>query len=363
MPTNWDDLLNWNDIGFSPNYQQQPQPQQQGMFRSAFGEMPEYDYSPMQRYKDYLGTEPLREQHRPGKFRNVVNSLSAGLESMETNLGRGTQLYDMLTDRDYNQAYKSWANRATKYKADVDLENTRYRNATTDYDRRVDNERQNRSVDIAGRNADTAFERLQLERDKYEQQGYTLTDGPNGSKAWVRMRDGQQEVVPSNIPNTRLTAQELIAQEDRRRDDAMTRHTTPSGSAALAARTATRNTDARIGAAATEGDKDRSTDIWRHTTRSASMTEPKKVVDVPSQTNTAPKLLAVFPEFDDPKLVMVDGDGFVPQSLETSNPEEFARLMQEKAARLGIPLRELGERWKEFKTRATPLAVRSRSRQ
>lgn len=361
MPTNWDKLLNWDDVGFNPTYNQEPNPFQSPTRPQM--QMPEYDFTPMRRYKDYLGTEPLRENYQPGKFRNVLNSLSAGFESMDTNLGRGAQLYDALTERDYDKAYKSWAGRANKYKTDVDLENTRYKTASADYDRAEDNRRQWRSVDIQDRNADTAERRLQLAEKAHEDAGFQLVDGPDGKKIGVRIRGGQTEQQPTEIPNSNLTAEQRIQQFNAAEKGRNDRFRGVSGNAALAARTSRENTDKRISFSREEGQADRDSREWIAGIRPVSRTGTKPVTDVPSNTNTAPKLLGVYPEFDDPKLVGVRGEQFVPVGLETSDPEEFKRIMRDKSTRLGIPPAKLLERWEEFKRRATPLAVRSQGAQ
>ncbi len=349
MPTNWDELLGRYNIGFNPTYEQEDPFARPANQMSQ--PMPQYDFGPMQRYKDYLGTEPQRENYKPGMFRNVMNSLSAGFESMDTNLGRGAALYDALNDRDYDNAYKGWNSRGAKYKADVDLENTRYRNVTTDYDRMQDNKRQERGVDIQARNADTAEQRLRLEEKKHEDAGYQLVDGPNNQKLAVRVRGGQTEQMPTNIPNSNLTAEQRINQFNTAQNNAMTRHNTASGSARLGAQTSRQNTVDRINAAATEGDKDRSTSIWRHTTRSASMNEPKERVATPTNTNTPVELVknGFNGRFDHPDIVEIDPKGNV--SMITSDKERIKRGLRDISKKTNVPYEQLEQEWADFYTR------------
>lgn len=368
MPTNWDELLNQYDISFNPNKPYPPAGQrvETDFFAAPQSSrrmeqvVPEYDYNPMNRYKQYLSTEPNREDYRPGKFRNVINSLSSGMEAMESgSLGRAAQLYDMLNDRGYNQAYQGWQGRANKYKADVELENTRYRNATTDYDRRQDNERQSRQVDIQAGNADTAAKRLALEEQKHADAGYQLVDGPNGKKLGVRIRGGQTEQLPTDIPNSNLTAEQRIAQFETTQEGLNRRHTTPSGSAVLGARTATRNTDERLKFSREEGQADREFNRWRHTTPSASMSKPKEVVATPTNTRTPVGLIENgYPEFNNPNLLSMTGNEINYQT----DPKKVDAELKAISAKTGKPLSELEDQWIQMVTRLRAFPKRPVSR-
>lgn len=204
-----------NRFDFTPPQAQRPQREQP--------QAPQYDIGPMQRYRDYLGSEPDKAEYKPGKFATVLNSLSAGMESMDKGLGSGIKLYDQLRDRPYEEEYKRWLGRGNKVKADVDVENTRYKNLEGAYNRQVDNLRENERLELARK--EDARQEQEL-RDK----GWQLDDGPNGVRVAWRIVNGQRQEIPAGTRNRYLTADEQRANQDANRSVDIWKHTTvPEG--------------------------------------------------------------------------------------------------------------------------------------
>jgi hypothetical protein len=214
---------------FAPQRREQPQ-------------APQYDLGPMQRYRDYLGNEPDKANYKPGKFSTILNSLSAGMESMDKGLGSGVKLYDQLRDRPYEEEYKRWLGRGNKVKADVDVENTRYKNLEGAYNRQVDNARENERLELARKEDIRQDAEL---RDK----GWVTEDGPNGMRVASRIVNGKREEIPTGIKNRYLTADQQQANVDTGNTIDIWKHTTVPEGTRFSAGAADKRQERSIGAA------------------------------------------------------------------------------------------------------------------
>lgn len=351
MPTRWDDIFDVYSGWTVPESRvQQPQmrPMQE---RFQTTPEPEYNMNPMQRYTQYLSDEPMRDAYKPGKFGSILNGLSAGFESMDSgSIGQGAKLFDYLQQRPYIQARSDWESRGNKVKADVELENTRYRNAVTAADRAAQRANQERTIGIQEQNANTAMERLELERKKFEGNGWELRDGPGNTQIRINTRTGESQ--PTDLPNRSLTAEQQINQFNKREEGLNQRHNTASGSARLGASTSRANTTDIISSREKEGKANREVERWRHTTPNASVSQPKEKVATPTNTRTAVGLIENgYPEFNDPDLVRLNGQNVTLQT----NPDKIHQVLKRLSGGDLKKYQELDKRFEEFSTRLSQL--------
>lgn len=284
---------------YSPSRFDRLQPQGRGIRDTT---MPTYNMAPMERYNQYLGAEPEKDDYKPGKWGTILNSLSAGVESMDRGLGSGIKLYQQLRDQPYEEEYKKWLGRGNKLKADVDLENTRYRNVSAQASRNVDDARADAGLELQRKNLDLAerkFSDVITERQRKQiTEGFTLAPGPTGTAVlWRKNPDsGQLEIEETPLPNARLTA----AQQQQNAEAAQTGANTRAG---IASRTSIRNTDANIRSrekVAVEREK-------RLSEAATTKSEPKPVT-ARAVVDPVSAVTSGYKEFNSPELITMKKD-------------------------------------------------------
>jgi hypothetical protein len=310
---------------------------------------PTYDFGPMQRYQEYLATEPDRAAYQPKGLDRIINAASAGLQGYRTgNVAEGLKVGEYMRERPYQEALKQWQGKGGRYEAEARMADTRYKTQDAAYQRDVTNARDEERLSMER-------QRLQIALADARDKGYQFRPGDNGKMVAFRIKDGKEEVLPMTISNTEYTLAQQDTQREERRQDALTQHSTPSGSSLLAAATSRQNAAMRD--ATTRG-------AYSYTHGSGNEPiDPK----LPGDTNTPAKLLSAYGEFNDPKMLSVSGGRarFQPQFLKdmedpTRGPDgktKGEKFFQEKAARTGVPYDRLVERWKEFKMRINPMLL------
>ena len=299
---------------------------------------PEYDYAPMQRYAEYMKSEPNQEDYKPGKLNRVLNSALAGIEGYTSrDVGRGLKLGEYLNERPYQQAQNEWQKKGSRYEADVKIADARHRNAEAAYSRSVDDRRADETLQLAR-------QKIQLDIDAAKDRGWTFEDGPDGKQVARRIRGGQVEVLPTVIPNGDFTVDE---KRDNRREDVerdIHQFDTPSGGAKLSAETSRAN--ARLAAETAKG------------SASYKGTDAAINPNLPGDTSTPQKLFLAFPEFNDPKMYSVSGTRMlVADRYKNMTPTQQEDFLKAKAARLGMPYEGLISRLKDFRTRSRAMML------
>jgi len=310
---------------------------------------PQYDYGPMTRYQEYLKSEPERADYQPRGIDRLINAAAAGVRGFQTgDVGAGLKLGNELREQPYNEAFKRWQSKGGRYQADATMAETRNKNQEAAYQRDVTNAREDRRTAIDE-------QRLQMQLSEARDRGFQFRPGDDGKMVAYRIKDGKPEVIPTAITNDEYTLLEKTRMREEDRQDALTRHSTPSGSSLLAARTATANTAANIKS--------------REGAYSYSHGSGNDVIDprLPGDTNTPAKLLQAYGEFNDPNMISVSGGraqltpGFRKMlDDKTVGPDgktKAEKFFQEKAARTGVPYDRLLDRWREFKTRVNPMLL------
>lgn len=372
MPMNWDDLFKY-DIGFNPQYPKPeqnsnyPVPSQAGGWTPTMGRdrwadmaMPEYNMAPMQRYTQYLTTEPDRANYQPGKFRSVVNGLSAGLEAMESgSLARGFQLGDILRDRPYDDAYRNWNQRGNKLKAEVELENANFKNKSTQYDRAQ--QRANQESEVRNREKNTELREQELHQRvrQFEQGGWEVKPSGNGKYMATRINPTTQQIetLDTGVSINDLTPQQKI-QQDQMLEQGRNQRARESNATSRYGTDMTRKTALdRLATDVAENDKDRSL-----SKEIAGMPSRSNIGRVNAPNGPADMATAVtyikngFPEFNKPELISVRGNSIDGTGLERSNPKKFIEVMRKIAQENGMDERQVVERWQQFKNGAARFA-------
>jgi hypothetical protein len=346
-----------------------PQQQQENPFeptmrtaRSRIADIaaPMYDTGPMQRYRDYLDSEPNRADYSPSIWRRLLAGASGGITAMESNIPQGFKVGQAILDQPYDNAYREWSARGKKIEADARLNDSMFQRQQQNYNNQM-------SRAIAEQQAETSRMRAltQNERDQsqiaynearikdMQNRGWDRVSGADGNQVLVKVIDGELQTLPTNIPNEKMTVADQKRENQVRND--LTRlgilSANSRNAASIAAANARQQADQTF--RATESEKNRNALAERARIRAeASGNKPQTFATPRAQIQkTYPDLL--IPEFVQ---ITSKGGGVAPKFdfTKPADVEKFKQVVTEKfpnytldqkrevARRYQMMLRDLG---------------------
>ena len=341
--------------------------------RSRQMDMPEYDYGPMTRYQEYLKSEPDRADFKPSGVGRFLNAASAGLAGYQSgDINQALKVGEYLNERPYAQALKQWQGKGGRFEADAKLADTRYRNQVERANKAADNARADRlaAVTEAGLTIQQANLALRIEeasRNGFQQ--FTSNDGtihlmrPDGKGGMTDIATGQ--------PAIQQTAAAKALERSEALKESRRQHDTASGSSRLSASTSVANNLNSIFAADRRAADAGARSDWQFGVSEArraggETTAAERDANRPVQRGVAssidsPKrVLKAFETFDDSRLGGVDGNEYVPSSLETTNPTKFKEVMRDIGKKRGLSEGQMIQEWEEFKGAMSPYVRRAR---
>jgi hypothetical protein len=339
----------------SSAFQPTPTPPLQEQAPPNFDEGPQYNWDPIRRYNEYLNSEPDRKDFRPGKWGTILNSVKAGIHGYQTgDVAQAHNFREALQDEPYQREVESWKRRGGGLARAAELEDKRYNIAGQDYNRRVDNARQQAELDLRKRTHMLNDEKFRYDMGKdamdMMMKGWQPMLGPNGKIVMHRMGPQGPEQYETNNPNDKLTAAETRSEAKARDEAAMrrTRYSADSSAASSRAANVSRENVARENRAhdTSEGILDRAfglqrADASRGVTGGADYTTPVKLLSSPS-----------YREIEQAGLIKIinsqDGQSPPTISYKYENPAELEAELERLSGGNGAKYRELATRYRQF---------------